>query len=319
MGNCLGFVERIIRFASLATLAALLPLKIIATRFGWEHPAFCDGIVAVAVSAAVGYITNWIAIEMLFKPYEKNRRHPFSILTFGYWSQGLVPRNKDHIGEQMGRETERRLLNPETIARELSALIPGLLRDKELIGRLTEGIKGLVVKYKDPIARKVVEGFQRRAPQIMEMARNELGRMVYDFCHNRPLINMFADELSETLVACVDWRGIEQRLKNKLGEPETVAMIGDEIDAIVASLVAWAEEELVPTIEPQLLELANGSVKDMIVRKLDIGNRVAQAVRKQDVREFHGMINDLAAKHLGAIQILGYFLGLIVGLVQLAG
>lgn len=315
----LGIVESVIRLASLATLLVMLPAKVVASRIGWTYPACLDAVVAVLVSAAVGYITNWIAIEMLFKPYEKNRCHPFSLFTFGYWNQGLVPRNKDQIGVEMGRETERRLLNPEMIARELCALIPGMLRNRELTGRLTEGLKNLIVRYRDPIARKVVDGFQRRAPQIMDMAKTELGRIVHDYCRNKALLSMLANEISQMIVACVDWSNVEQRLKFKLGEPDTVKMIGSEIDSLVESCVSWAERDLVPMIEPQLLELANGPVKDMIVEKLDLANRVAEAVRKQDVREFHEMINSLAAKHLGAIQILGYFLGMLVGLVQLAG
>lgn len=315
----LGIVESVIRLASLATLLVMLPAKVVASRIGWTYPACLDAVVAVLVSAAVGYITNWIAIEMLFKPYEKNRCHPFSLFTFGYWNQGLVPRNKDRIGVEMGRETERRLLNPEMIARELCALIPGMLRNRDLSSRLTEGIKNLIVRYRDPIARKVVDGFQRRAPQIMDMAKTELGRIVHDYCRNKALLSMLANEISQMIVACVDWSNVEQRLKFKLGEPDTVKMIGSEIDSLVESCVSWAERDLVPMIEPQLLELANGPVKDMIVEKLDLANRVAEAVRKQDVREFHEMINSLAAKHLGAIQILGYFLGMLVGLVQLAG
>lgn len=319
MGNGLGVIERVIRIASLLTLLVILPVKVIASQMGWVYPVCFDAIVAVLVSAAVGYVTNWIAIEMLFKPYEKNRWHLFSLLTFGYWSQGLVPRNKDRIGMEMGRETERRLLNPEMIAKELCALIPGMLRNRELISRLTEGIKNLIVRHRESIARKVVEGFQRRAPEIMDMAKVELGHMVYDYCSHKALLSMLSDEISQMIVACVDWRNVEQRLKGKLGEPNTLRMIGAEIDSLVESCVSWAEGDLVPMIEPQLLELANGPVKDMIVKKLDLANRVAEAVRKQDVREFHEMINSLAAKHLGAIQILGYFLGLVIGLVQFLG
>ena len=32
-----------------------------------------------------------------------------------------------------------------------------------------------------------------------------------------------------------------------------------------------------------------------------------------DVKEFHGMVNDVAAQHLGAIQVLGYLLGALAG------
>ena len=32
-----------------------------------------------------------------------------------------------------------------------------------------------------------------------------------------------------------------------------------------------------------------------------------------DDEEFHGMVNDVAAQHLGAIQVLGYLLGALAG------
>lgn len=38
---------------------------------------------------------------------------------------------------------------------------------------------------------------------------------------------------------------------------------------------------------------------------------------RQDVREFHNMINSVAAEHLGAIQVLGFLLGAVIGLFQL--
>ena len=43
------------------------------------------------------------------------------------------------------------------------------------------------------------------------------------------------------------------------------------------------------------------------------------SLRKQNVCEFHTMINNLAAKLLVAIQVPGYALGILVGLVQVAG
>lgn len=47
----------------------------------------------------------------------------------------------------------------------------------------------------------------------------------------------------------------------------------------------------------------------LIIEKLDIEGRIKTAVDAMDVKEFHGMVNDVAAQHLGAIQVLGYLLG----------
>ncbi len=52
-----------------------------------------------------------------------------------------------------------------------------------------------------------------------------------------------------------------------------------------------------------------------IIEKLDIKRRVESAVNGMDMAEFHGMLNQVIAEHLGAIQVLGYLLGTIAGLI----
>ena len=104
---------------SFMTLAGLVIFAVL----GWAGvvvPEWIRGpLMTVLVSAAIGYITNWIAIEMLFKPYEKSPFHILSILTFGIWQQGLVPRNKDKIGHELGVMTEKELMGPQMLKQHL--------------------------------------------------------------------------------------------------------------------------------------------------------------------------------------------------------
>ena len=48
----------------------------------------------------------------------------------------------------------------------------------------------------------------------------------------------------------------------------------------------------------------------------EVREYIENSIREQDVREFHAMINAVAAEHLGAIQVLGYVLGFVIGLFQ---
>lgn len=316
-------IELPIRWASVATLLVLLPLRIILTRCGVVYPPVLNTVLAVLVSAAVGYVTNWIAIEMLFKPYERNPRHPFSILTFGYWQQGLVPRNKNEIGVQLGRETEQKLLKPEVIARELCDVIPEILRDKGLTSRIVDGVKGLVMRYREPISAKVVGAVQSHAPQILEICKQELRQMIVSYVNSNKMLSAAivflggAEGVAATAIKFVNWQSVQERLTAKFSDPATAALVGTELEHLLNVCMAWVENDLADTLIPQLQTLANGPVKDKIVAKLNLSGRIAQAVENQDVREFHAMINTLAAKHLGAIQILGYFLGAAVGLLQI--
>ena len=73
---------------------------------------------------------------------------------------------------------------------------------------------------------------------------------------------------------------------------------------------------MLPAAEPKIKEFIE-SQKDTIVQTLDIRNRISQAIDRQDVKEFHDMINSVAAEHLGAIQVLGFVLGAVIGAFQL--
>ena len=53
---------------------------------GWSGPEwFSFWVFPILVAAAVGYLTNFIAIEMLFKPYERTGFHWLRLLSLGLW------------------------------------------------------------------------------------------------------------------------------------------------------------------------------------------------------------------------------------------
>lgn len=79
----------------------------------------------------------------------------------------------------------------------------------------------------------------------------------------------------------------------------------------------WVETRFLPMVQPHLEELIRTVGKREIIAKLHLSQRVAEAVEKQRVEDFHDMITAIAAQHLGAIQVLGFFLGGLVGVFQL--
>jgi len=69
------------------------------------------------VSAGIGYVTNWVAIRMLFRPHEEKRvlnvRVPFT--------PGLIPRRRDDLARSIGRSVRRYLLTQEAVSARLHA------------------------------------------------------------------------------------------------------------------------------------------------------------------------------------------------------
>ena len=60
----------------------------------------------------------------------------------------------------------------------------------------------------------------------------------------------------------------------------------------------------------------SSAVAVLISKGGGLNNRIEQSIARLNVREFHGMINQVTAEHLGMIQVLGYLLGAIVGTLQ---
>ncbi len=103
------------------------------------------------LSGAVGYLTNFIAVKMLFEPYERSDKHWIRYVTMGFWKQGMIPANKNKIGEQMAEEISTRLLTPESISKEICALASAKIGDPALIERFSTEINNIILENENKI------------------------------------------------------------------------------------------------------------------------------------------------------------------------
>ena len=75
----------------------------------------------------------------------------------------------------------------------------------------------------------------------------------------------------------------------------------------------WLSDRALPTIRPYIIAWLRGDGVEAIRGNFDVAGRVKTAVGNMDVRKVHDMINEASARHLGAIQVLGFILGLVAG------
>ncbi len=396
--------------ASFLTIFGVLPAEIVATRcFGWTPPHWWSGIwLNILLSAAIGYLTNFIALEMLFKPYYRSWKHPLTLLSFGYWKQGLVPRNKNRIGEELGRQVETRLLDPEAMADELCAMVLQLLHNPDTVGNIRNSVQTMLRRHEEKImeflvpriestiaeavariitperirkfwrlqiapflrdestrgavADNIVRAFQRRSPQMIEILRRELRDFSRDYFATSIPFGIGATSLSNGLIEVIHWDEVERRLNARLADEEVYRIIEQEVMMLVEklgeylnsgeghqkleafsgelkerlnhflheylhrmlpriageliqseNLWQWVEEEFLPVMRPRIEAIVRVVGRREIIARLNLSERVSQAIERQKVEEFHDMINAVASQHLGAIQVLGYILGGVVG------
>lgn len=75
-------------------------------------PSFALVLLTPAITAMIGWLTNWVAIKMLFHP-----RRPRSIL--GWKWQGLIPRRQIQLASEAAEIIEREVLQQHMILAEI--------------------------------------------------------------------------------------------------------------------------------------------------------------------------------------------------------
>ena len=99
---------------------------------------FLHYILPPLVGAAIGYITNWIAVKMLFRPlypkYIGKWRLPFT--------PGIIPRRKDALAKAIGRAVGEELLTKEDIQKAFC----GEEKRSAVVSGLTDGVMGAAEK-----------------------------------------------------------------------------------------------------------------------------------------------------------------------------
>ena len=113
-------------------------------------------LVMILISGAIGWITNWVAIKMLFRPHKE--------INFGLFKiQGLIPKRRAEIGSGIANIIQNELISVkdvisnidrEEFSKRLNALIDEVL-DKNLKKKVKEKFPFLQMFFTDKIAKDV--------------------------------------------------------------------------------------------------------------------------------------------------------------------
>ena len=113
-------------------------------------------LIMIFISATIGWITNWVAIKMLFRPHKE--------INFGLFKiQGLIPKRRAEIGTGIANIIQNELISVKDVisnidrvefSKRLNALIDEVL-DKNLKKKVKEKFPFLQMFFTDKIAKDV--------------------------------------------------------------------------------------------------------------------------------------------------------------------
>ena len=114
---------------SIFTLAAALTCGVLRRTGLAEFPVFVTGwIMPVLTAAAVGYLTNWLAIQLLFRPYAPVK-----------WLgglQGMIPGNQDKLADTLAEQIPANLMPTDKFIFQVRRTIRESMKKPELPDRL---------------------------------------------------------------------------------------------------------------------------------------------------------------------------------------
>ncbi len=290
------------------------------------------------IGAVIGYITNDIAIRMLFRP----RRAKY---IFGFrlpFTPGLIPKEKARIAASIGEAVSKNLMNREVLEKTLLSdditgklaaafddFVAGLKTNTEPVGQLlarylapadTEALRSEIVSsLADRINHAVVAA--DLGPEIASMA---IGHVADKLRGGVPGI-LGADKLVATLIGPIE--KLLAKHISEMVEANSRQMAASLIDEQTAAFMDMPVNSLVDRhqrhiafVRGRLLSAYRRAVAEQLPKAMeavDISNMIEQRINEMDVQQTEQLILQVMRKELKAIIWLGALLGFIMGCLNL--
>jgi uncharacterized membrane protein YheB (UPF0754 family) len=281
-------------------------------------------LVPPLAGALIGYITNAVAIKMLFRPFREIRflgiRLPFT--------PGILPRQRHKLAENIGAIVEGQLLTPE--------ILIARLRQEDL----RESLKTLIAKQIEQIASpssgvslRFMEIAEREYPRLLEaliafLHQPEVHRSME--IHGRVFLNNAILKLNVLQRFFLSAGQFENTLHNRMPEiiDDLIGQAGDILrepqtrEGIVRRLTQTMftpDSRKKECLDAYLCDKLLGFAEEQsaaLLRALNIKTLVSDRVDSLDMAQVEHIILDVMANQLWWINVFGAILGALIGLFQ---
>ena len=291
-------------------------------------------LIGPAGGAVIGYITNDIAIRMLFRPHQ-----PKYILGIHIpFTPGIIPKEKSRIAASIGKAVSENLMNREVLEKSL-------LSD-EMLAKMGDAIDEFVATQShndetieqfashyltaDDIAAmrqdvtngvvKMISGKlqdSRLGESIAHMATEHVMEKTRRSIAGKLGADMILQPIAQ-LVEGILAKHITEILHNN-SEQMVKGLVNDESDKLMTmtmSSLMTGHDEQVAQIKSGIFNAYRVIITEhlpRILQDIDISSIIEQRINEMDMEEAEAIILDVMKKELRAIVWLGALLGSIMG------
>ena len=147
----------------------------------WKY--IFDFILMVSIGGLIGWITNFIAIKMLFRPYRE-------INIFGFKIQGVIPKRKKALAESIAKMIDEELISVKDITQTINSM------------ELDEEIEKIVEKIVEgKLKSELLSKFPMIAMFLSDSIVNKIREYLRDVINENKgeLVDIIARKLEETV------------------------------------------------------------------------------------------------------------------------
>lgn len=292
-------------------------------------------ILAPLVGGVIGYITNDLAIRMLFRPRKAIYIGRFHVP----FTPGLIPAQQKRIAASIGAVVSGQLLNEETLRHTL--LSEGTIHSlQEKVRGAVHSLAGeertlkqlLLIRYDEQTIDSKADQLQAKLTDAVceKIAKAKIGYTVVDSVVGDKMDIIAQNKLIALLLDDNTQRTIKEKLAEKVDE-----IIAERAPDAVRNLVGQYREEILDMRVCDIYERFRDreeavidygtdiyvSLLDRNISKLlkavNIEQIVVDKINALNPAELEAMIFDIMKKELNAIVYLGALLGFIMGFVNL--
>lgn len=290
-------------------------------------------IAGPVIGAIIGYCTNYIAIKMMFRPFEAKKIGKFKVP----FTPGIIPRRKESMAKAIGRVVEENLLNEDTVKNALlSDEVKNQIKAKieQEIGKHREDertIEDIILNYVDGIT--YIEEVARIEEKLSEKVKNKLldidvgeifsekvVEIIQEKMNSNFILNKFTGKVTETIKSPI------KNAINKYFEEDGVSLINPAVKEGMKSVTGTTVGKIVQKVEKSGVDISDVVIKiyeDIINEKLKsilsglkIGEIIENRIKNMHMIEVEALILKTIKKELNAVVNLGALIGFILGLLN---
>ncbi len=296
---------------------------------------FYTYLIPPVLGAVIGYLTNDLAIRMLFRPH-----HPHYLWGFKLpFTPGLIPKEKGRLAFSIAEAINENLLDKETVEKNLLS--------EDMLAKIAQGVDSFFDKQSEnqetvwqfasrfipaesigQIATSTADKFSNKVAQ--KIADSDLGRTIshkvveyvmQKLSSNMGLLGAFGSALAEPAENLLA-KHLDVILRENSGEI-VHDMVGDQVANFLETPMCnffKGKEETRAQVKEMLLSAYKSIITDhlpKVLEAIDLRKIVEDRIKEMDVEEMERLILQVMKKELRAIIWLGALLGGVIGLFNL--